>query len=205
MCTMGKAIRKPREYEEARQLRRDEGLPYKRTAKAVGVSTSSAFTWTKDIPITPEQAERNLRGPRGPASPTAGARWSEQCRRRRVEWQEEGRTCARRQDPLHLAGCMLYWAEGSKSRNTAQIVNSDVSMMRFARRFFTDCFGIDQDRFAVRLNVYLGEGKTIERSSATGSTLSSFLMRCFASTSSTTCLRLAAARGEIACLTACAP
>lgn len=40
---------------------------------------------------------------------------------------------ARRRSLGHIAGCMLYWAEGSKSRNSIQFVNSDPAMVRFCR------------------------------------------------------------------------
>lgn len=36
---------------------------------------------------------------------------------------------------LHLAGCMLYWAEGAKSRNTIEFANSDPNMVRLFCRF----------------------------------------------------------------------
>jgi hypothetical protein len=48
--------------------------------------------------------------------------------RRRAErraYQEHGRALARRGDPLHAIGCMLYWAEGDKRRNQARLSNSD--------------------------------------------------------------------------------
>jgi hypothetical protein len=43
---------------------------------------------------------------------------------------------------LHQAGCMLYWAEGSKARNTLKFANSDRQMVRFFRHFLTDALGV---------------------------------------------------------------
>ena len=30
-----------------------------------------------------------------------------------------------------MAGCLLYWAEGSKDRNTMHFANSDINLVRF--------------------------------------------------------------------------
>jgi hypothetical protein len=57
-----------------------------------------------------------------------------------------------------MAGCMLYWAEGSKARNTLCLANSDLNLMRFFRCFLDTCFDLADDRYALRLNVYLANG-----------------------------------------------
>ncbi len=57
---------------------------------------------------------------------------------------------------------MLYWAEGTKNRNTAQLVNSDIHLVRFFVRFVRQCFGLAPKDFTLSLNVYLGNGMTIE-------------------------------------------
>jgi hypothetical protein len=41
-----------------------------------------------------------------------------------------------------MAGCMLYWAEGAKERNTVKFVNSDVAMVRLFVNFMKGCFGV---------------------------------------------------------------
>jgi hypothetical protein len=154
--------RKPEKQAEARRLRREEGLPIKRIATLLEVSPSSVHWWTKDIELTGEQRRRNLRGPLGPQNPEAVARraaaWAEVCRRRRREYQEEGRRCAREGDPTHQAGCMLYWAEGAKARNVLMFANSDVNMVAFFCRFLRHCFHTPDDQFTMRLNVYTGNG-----------------------------------------------
>jgi hypothetical protein len=35
---------------------------------------------------------------------------------------------------------MLYWAEGSKERNTVCFANSDIAMVRFFAEFLRVCF-----------------------------------------------------------------
>ena len=153
--------RKPEERAEARRLRR-QGAPIKRIATHLSVSPASVYWWTKDIELTPDQRLRNLRGPRGPQNPEAVARraaaWAEVCRQRRREWQTEGRRRARQGDPLHRAGCMLYWAEGAKARNTLIFGNSDIHMVAFFCRFLRHSFDLPDERFTLRLNVYTGNG-----------------------------------------------
>jgi hypothetical protein len=153
------------EHDQARELRQ-QGHPYKRIASMLGVSVGSAFAWTRDIELTPEQKEHNLRGPRGPQNPErirrAAASWSARCRRARASCQEDGRVVAREGDPLHQAGCMLYWAEGAKRRNTIQFTNSDPHMLAFFRRFLVEAMAIEVDEITMSINVYTNNGMAIE-------------------------------------------
>jgi hypothetical protein len=121
----------------ARKLR-SAGLPYKRIASRLNVSPSSAYAWTKDVELTEEQKAVNLRGPTGPQNP-------EHIRRRAEAW----------------AGCMLYWAEGAKARNTAKLSNSDPNMVRFFRRFLTESLHVEIAKISMTLNVYTTNGRSI--------------------------------------------
>jgi len=80
----------------------------------------------------------------------------------RSEWQEEGRQRARDSNPLHLAGCMLYWAEGSKVRNSLEIANSDPNMLRLFLRFLRQEFPIEAGAVSFRLNLYTDNGLSVE-------------------------------------------
>ncbi len=84
--------------------------------------------------------------------------WSDLNRSKRIAYQQEGRLAARQGDSLHQAGCMLYWAEGSKERNAVILSNSDLHMVRFFHRFLRECFDLPPQRFGLRLNVYTGNG-----------------------------------------------
>jgi transposase-like protein len=154
---------KPEKREEARRLRREEGMAIKRIAQRIGASPASVLVWTRDVELTPEQVaalqerERINRESFGNRSET----WAHVARLRRLDWQEEGRRRARLGDPLHEAGCMLYWAEGGKSRNLLGMANSDANMMRFFARFLRECLDVDSQRFRVRLNVYLDNGLSL--------------------------------------------
>jgi hypothetical protein len=184
------------ERARARLLRR-RGMPYRRIAARLRVSVNSAYRWTRDIDLTPEQRERNLRRPDRRVDDERVARaastWSARCRAWREACQADGRATAREADPLHLAGCMLYWAEGTKGRNSIGFTNSDPRMLVLFRRFLTDSLRIPVYRVLLSINVYTDNGSPSTRSSATGSTSSSFPQQPCGSTRSTTCPRQAAA------------
>ena len=156
---------KPKEREEARRLRREEGLSIKRIAARLQVSPSSVHLWTRDIRLTAEQTRRNLSrraDADGAAAVAARARaWSQRSRQRRLAYQREGRERARRCEPLHIAGCMLYWAEGAKRRNVVKLSNSDANMVRMFCLFLRSCLGVQAQAFTLHLNVYTGNGITL--------------------------------------------
>jgi hypothetical protein len=153
------------EHKEARRLR-SQGMPYKRIAAQLGVSVGSAFLWTRDIELTAEQLERNRRGPGGPQNPEnqrrRAAAWVARSREARLQSQLDGRAAVREGNPLHLAGCMLYWAEGAKARNAIKFSNSDPRMLVLFRRFLTEALAIEIDEIVMTLNVYTNNGLSIE-------------------------------------------
>ena len=157
-------VTKRAERSRARALRAS-GLPYKRIAGELGVSASSVYNWTSDIALTPAQKEANLRGPTGPLNRErvrrSAASWAARCRARRQVCQADGRAAAQDGDLLHQAGCMLYWAEGSKERCSIGFSNSDVRMVVLFRRFLTESLGIDRDTILLSLNVYTNNGLSI--------------------------------------------
>jgi len=70
---------------------------------------------------------------------------------------------ARIEEPLHLAGCMLFWAEGSKSRNAVISTNSDAGMMRLFLRFLRECCDVRDENIRLSINCFLGHGKSLEQ------------------------------------------
>jgi hypothetical protein len=145
---------KREEQAEARRLRRDQGMPMKQIAATLGVSPASVHLWTRDIVLTAEHRARNLRI----AAAKRAARWAEHNRQRRREYQLEGRAQARAGDAFHEAGCMLYWAEGAKTRGDLRFCNSDRAMVAFFWRFLKTYYAVDLARITVALNVYLNNG-----------------------------------------------
>jgi transcriptional regulator with XRE-family HTH domain len=146
---------KTRERELARALRRDEGASIKEIARRVGVSVSSVSIWVRDIDLTDRQeAVLRLRNRMydGQKRGTAISRANR--RAERVAAQEEGRAAARKREPLHVAGCMLYWAEGSKERNQLRFSNSDPAMIRLFAKFLRECFRIGPNEIRLTCNLF---------------------------------------------------
>lgn len=147
-------LRKPYERKLARELRLELGMPMKQIASRLGVSVSSVHLWTGDIELSEDQSAINLRA----AGEKRAQQWVAVNRRRRAGYQDEGRARARQQDPLHRAGCMLYWAEGGKERNAVTFANSDRAMLRYFVRFLRDSMAVPASDMTIRLNVYLSNG-----------------------------------------------
>lgn len=153
---------KPELQAMARELRAG-GMSMKRIATTLGVSPSSVHAWTRGVGI-PAELEGSIPGRLALRPEQVRARteaWSEMNRARRRAWQEEGRVAAREGDPAHQAGCMLFWAEGSKDRNVLQLANSDPHLLRVWIDFLRRRSGFPDDRFRLRLNVYTGNGLSV--------------------------------------------
>jgi transposase-like protein len=151
------------ERREAVRLRGERGLPVKEIALRVGVSASTASRWLRDVPLTPaQQVALDRADPVRAGRRTGTERSSARRREERVAAQAHGRELARRAAPLHVAGCMLYWAEGSKRRNTAMFTNSDPAMLRYFLRFLRECYAVRDSDVALAVNVHLGNGCTID-------------------------------------------
>jgi hypothetical protein len=132
-------------------------------ARRLQVSVSSVSLWTRDIELTDEQVAALAAHNHRFGGQTRGHyERSQNARVKRLIAQMHGRALARRGDPLHEAGCMLYWAEGSKRRNTVVFVNSDPHMLRLFIRFLEECFDVPRDRFAFSINCYVNNGLDIE-------------------------------------------
>jgi transposase-like protein len=146
---------KTEEREQARVLRSDEGRSIKEIARMVGVSTSSVSAWVRDIELARDQHEALLaRNPAYNRQFKGTAINAERCRQRQIAYQEEGRRLARLAEPLHVAGCMLYWAEGARARNQTRFTNSDPEMVRFFVGFLKAYFDLRDSDIRLTCNLF---------------------------------------------------
>jgi AcrR family transcriptional regulator len=133
-------------------------MPLNAIAASLGVAKSSVSRWVRDIELSAEQhAALRLMNPLYNAQLRGQGGRSRAARASRLQAQEHGRELARRHDPLHLEGCMLYWAEGAKARNAVVFVNSDADMIELFLRFLRECYGVADDRIALSVNCHVGE------------------------------------------------
>jgi len=153
---------KKEEREKARELRRT-GHSVKEICRMLGVAKSSVSVWVRDIELTEEQRLALKKHYPGYPGQHAGSRAvAAKYRELRRQYQEEGRAKAREGDPLHLAGCMLYWGEGEKGRPSLSLANSDPDMMLFYLRFLLNSLQVEKDKIILRIICYLGNGMTTE-------------------------------------------
>jgi AcrR family transcriptional regulator len=139
---------------KARQLR-SEGRSVGEIAAMLGVAKSSVSYWVRDITLTDAQVERLLENKRNNKGRLRGAhRNREKFRQLRLTYQEAGRAAARQGRLLHMAGCMLYWAEGSKDRNTLYFVNSDAHMLQMFMRFLREELCVPEESITIRIHCH---------------------------------------------------
>jgi hypothetical protein len=154
---------KPLERDAARKMRRDEGRSIREIAALLHVSVSSVSRWTADITLSPGFIEA-LRQ-RNPAinSRLNGTReQSAAARAIRLADQQRGRELAQQPTRLHLAGCMLFWAEGSKDRNRVTLTNSDADLVALFVRFLRECYDVEPERITLTVNCHLHNGLELD-------------------------------------------
>lgn len=57
-------------------------------------------------------------------------------------------------EKLKIAGVMLYWGEGAKTRGTIKFANSDPEMIKFFLNFLRKICGISEGRLKVLMHIY---------------------------------------------------
>jgi hypothetical protein len=84
----------------------------------------------------------------------AAERKAAAARKLRRLYQQEGMRRAREHDAGYAAGCMLFWAEGSKDRNSFKVVNSDPDLLALVTRFLRTYFGVEDSQIRIRCNLF---------------------------------------------------
>ena len=153
---------KKAERIQARELRK-QGYSLKEIARKLNVAKSSVSIWCRDIKLTDEQKKRMIDRTDAVRDHAKGARANKlKWRKKREAFQEQGREQARHGDWLHLAGCMLYWAEGAKKRGVTHFANSDPNMIELFMRFLRESLNVPEHKLRIRILCYLGQGLTQE-------------------------------------------
>jgi transposase-like protein len=153
---------KPLERREARRLRREDGMSVKEIARKLDVSKSSVSLWVRDIELSNAQLAALDYRHHNHANQRNGSRAvAEKYRALRRKYQEEGRMKARERDPLHVAGCMLYWGEGAKTRNGLELANSDPDLIQFYVKFLLESLCIPSEELCVRIYCYTNNGLSV--------------------------------------------
>lgn len=143
---------KPEKRTKARYLR-EQGWSVRAITDELDVSKSSVSRWIRDIELTDEQ-HKTLKNNQKDYLQKGTKVNSENSLKQRQLYQEMGSQKAKEMRPLHMMGCMLYWAEGTKDRNRVEFVNSDINMMKIFIQFLRNELGVPTSEISIRVTCH---------------------------------------------------
>jgi hypothetical protein len=140
---------------KARALRK-EGKSIKVIAKSLGISSSSASLWCRDIILSESQifalsenANKNLvLGRRLGSEMHRNKKKAAICEAGKIATEKVG-TLSEKE--FFIAGVALYWAEGSKKESGVALSNSDPKMILFMYKWFKKFFELNDSDFMPRI------------------------------------------------------
>lgn len=154
---------KQKEKQEAIRLRQEQGLSYRQISDILNVSKGTLNIWLKDIKLSNEQQiELDKKDSCKNPIRLGSQKTKEKYLKLRNQYQEDGRNKVKENNLLHAQGCMLYWAEGGKSKNTVDFTNSDINMMKFFIKFLRECYLVENNKIKITINCYLDCGLSQE-------------------------------------------
>ncbi len=145
------------EYERARLLRK-KGRSYGDIQKELGLSKSTVSGWCADVALTNKQRHALLHSPKRLAAQKKGARANKDKRENEVSIiKKTAKMEISNLTPaaFHVAGAMLYWAEGTKKTNTA-VSNSDPRIIRFMVSWFERILQVLPKQLTAHLHIHYG-------------------------------------------------
>ena len=153
-----------RDIREQARLLRQQGKSVREITTILNVSKSAVSNWVRDIVLTEDQVQNLKAKQKQYGAQNSGARANyHTARKKREAYQQAGRQKALENRPLHLAGCMLYWAEGAKARNAIYFANSDPDMMQLFMRFLREEFHVQDDAIRLLIHCHFDDPAEIQR------------------------------------------
>lgn len=141
---------------QAFQLRFENRCSYKEIETQLGVPRSTMTYWFKNHPENAALiTELRQKTPTAQQELQRKQKFKKTWRDRRKASQDKGKKDCNKFD-LHLAGCMLYWAEGfKKTKNRVYFCNTDIHMLKLWIRFLQECYDVPMNKIKWEI------GKTI--------------------------------------------
>jgi len=133
-------------------------MSVKQIAARLDASQASVSVWIRGIALT-EKQRSELR--KGPIRPEIIEKRKETRRAPRRRAMEAGKKEAETASPEFLVGVALFWAEGSRDRNTVEFANSDPAMIRLFARFLTEQLGVPREKIKLRVFCYSDNGLSV--------------------------------------------
>jgi hypothetical protein len=145
--------------EKIRKIRKEMGLSCIVLAKMFDVNEKTVAGWVRDIKLTPEQLivlRKNNNSER------TGKLNSIKALEKRLEFQKIGAIRAiNENDLLFKLGCMLYWAEGEKSKGVLRLVNTDPYMIKMFYKFLIESLLVEKTK--VKITIIIHEGDDMQK------------------------------------------
>ena len=164
-------------------------MSYKQISREIGTPTATLSDWFRNEPWSVDIRDRlagiaSLSNPNKLEQMVAATKKKfailhEEYRREAIEEFKE-----KKNDPLFVAGLMLYWGEGDKNvaNSTIHLSNSEQGMIRVFYIFLVSAMGIPPEKIAFNLLLYPDLVDTVQRKSwsmATGIPLTQFRKSVF--------------------------
>ncbi|MEX1126870.1 MAG: hypothetical protein WD895_08475 [Acidimicrobiia bacterium] len=141
--------------ELGKDLRRT-GLSYAEIMDLIPVKKSTLATWCREVKLSEEQyasIKERTYGSRVGIPVDTNWRRREEIERIRAQARSQVPTLIR--DPLWVAGTILYWAEGAKTRNCFNLANADPRALRLFVSWVREY--LDREaRFSIQLHLHQG-------------------------------------------------
>ena len=147
---------KVEELKKSRELRK-EGYSLGEISKLLKVSKGSVSLWVRDVEMPEDKKLELLERTENKLTlsiKSANLANTEKFKYLRELYQEEGRKLAKLNDPHFFSGCMLYWAEGNKSRRDLVFTNSDPNMLKYFISFLLKYFNIEYKDISISCLYY---------------------------------------------------
>lgn len=177
-----------KDRSKAEQLRR-AGKSYKEIRRKLGVPIATLSDWFRDVPWSIE-IKTKLTGEESLANPNKLQLMVAATKKKFARLHEEYRLEAIREFPLHknnplfIAGTMLYWGEGDKIANNSviRLSNSEPGMIRTFYIFLINVMKIPKEKITFSLLLYPDLIDSVQKnfwSTATGIPLTQFRKSIF--------------------------
>ena len=149
------------EKQTAAKKLRIEGKSINLIAQTLEVSKSSVSLWVRDIILTTEQKENLTAAKSYNFKYELNDKKKKEALEKRKSSQEKGKEKAREKDLLHCMGSMLFWAEGTKKKNSITFTNSDPNMMKLFVKFLRERLDVQNDKICMHINCFLNRKEDI--------------------------------------------
>ena len=148
--------------ELGRDLRR-LGLSYGEIMDLIPVKKSTLATWCREVKLTDEQyAEIRERTYGSRLGIPVDTNWKRREEILRIREDARSQVPDLMKDPLWVAGTILYWAEGAKTRNHLRLNNTDPSALRLFLMWIRAF--VDPDaQFSIQLHLHEGNDEAAAR------------------------------------------